>query len=172
MATETKHHDIVEMWQRHTYAEFVLKDADAAVETMTDDAYVLLGPIMSAAEGKSAIREFYANRFLNQIPADLTNVSVSRAVSDDLLIEEMSLGFTHDIQMDWLLPGIPPTRKRVELTAIGVIGFRDGKLAFERLYWDQASVLLQLGILDASTPAVTGAESARLVLKLSGAGQL
>lgn len=170
MVTEKqpKRPDLVEIWQQHTYAEFVLKDADAAVTTMTDDAYILLVPIMKSAVGKAAIRETYANEFISQTPADLALASVARAVSDDLLIEEMVMTFTHDIRMDWLLPGVAPTGRRVEVAALGVIGFREGKIAFERLHWDQAAVLRQVGILDASTPAVTGADSARRVLELAG----
>ncbi len=135
---------------------------------MTADAYVLLGLPMTTAVGKAAIRAFYADVFLAQIPADITAVSVSQLVGDNLLIEETVQAFTHDIAMDWMLPGIPPTGQRVEVTVIGVIGFRAGKMTFERLYWDQASVLVQLGILAANTPAVTGAESAHRMLALAG----
>jgi carboxymethylenebutenolidase len=170
MATPAKQpgrHDLLEIWRQHTYAEFVLQDADVAVATMTDDAYVLLVPIMKSAVGKAAVRDTYANHFINQTPADLVNTSIAVLVGEDLLIEEMILSFTHDIQMDWVLPGVPPTGRRVELAAVAIIGFREGKIAFERLYWDQATVLLQVGLVGASTPAVAGAESARRVLELA-----
>ena len=69
--------------------------------------------------------------------------------------------------MDWMLPGIAPTGKRVEVPVVVVVGFRDGKIAFERIYWDQASVLVQLGLLDEETLPVVGIESAHKVLNPS-----
>ena len=71
---------------------------------------------------------------------------------------------THTIQMDWMLPGIAPTGKRVEVPVVVIVGFRDGKIAYERIYWDQASVLVQIGLLDPNTLPIVGSESARKVL--------
>jgi carboxymethylenebutenolidase len=66
--------------------------------------------------------------------------------------------------MDWMLPGISPTGKRVEVPLIVFVGFRDGKITFERVYWDQASVLVQIGLLDSDTLPVVDIESALKVL--------
>jgi carboxymethylenebutenolidase len=66
--------------------------------------------------------------------------------------------------MDWMLPGIAPTGKRVEVPVVTIVQFRDGKLAHEHIYWDQASVLVQLGLLDLGTLPVVGVESARKAL--------
>jgi carboxymethylenebutenolidase len=66
--------------------------------------------------------------------------------------------------MDWMLPGIAPTGKRVQVPLVVIVYFRDGKLAHEHIYWDQASVLVQLGLIDPSTLPVAGVESARKVL--------
>ncbi len=66
--------------------------------------------------------------------------------------------------MDWMLPGVPPTGKRVEIPIVVVVGFRDGKIASEHIYWDQASVLVQVGLLDPDTLPVAGSENARKML--------
>jgi carboxymethylenebutenolidase len=66
--------------------------------------------------------------------------------------------------MDWMLPGVAPTGKRVEVPLVAIIRFRDGKLAHEHIYWDQASVLVQLGLIDSSKLPVAGVETARKVL--------
>jgi len=89
---------------------------------------------------------------------------ISRTIGTDRLVDEMVFKFTHTIDMDWMLPGIPPTGKHVEVPLIVVVHFRDGKLAHEHIYWDQASVLAQLGLLDASSLPVAGIESAHKAL--------
>ena len=66
--------------------------------------------------------------------------------------------------MDWMLPGIPPTGKRVEVPLVAIVRFREGKLAHEHIYWDQASVLVQIGLLDAARLPVAGIETARKVV--------
>jgi carboxymethylenebutenolidase len=66
--------------------------------------------------------------------------------------------------MDWMLPGLAPTGKRVEVPLVVIVRFREGKLAHEHIYWDQASVLVQLGLLDAAGLPVAGIESARKAL--------
>jgi carboxymethylenebutenolidase len=76
----------------------------------------------------------------------------------------MVFKFTHTIPMDWILPGIPPTGKRVEVPLVAIIRFRDRKLAHEHIYWDQASVLVQIGLLDPAKLPVVGVESAKKVL--------
>ena len=110
------------------------------------------------------MRAFYATNFIPKMPRDLTMTPISRTVGADQLVDEMVIGFTHDIEMDWMLPGIAPTGKRVEVALVVIVRFRDGKLAHEHIYWDQASVLAQLGLLDPSALPVAGAESARKVI--------
>src|SRR5439155_13905213 len=85
-------------------------------------------------------------------------------IGDDQLVDEMIFKFTHTIKMDWMLPGIAPTGRHVEIPLVAIVRFRDGKLAHEHIYWDQASVLVQLGLLDARALPVTGVESARKAL--------
>lgn len=149
---------MLDIWQQHTYAEFVLKDPEAALATMTDDAHVLLVPAGQGGFGKEDVRRFYAGSFIPNIPPDLAPTPISQTIGQDRLVEEAIYRFTHTIAMDWMLPGIPPTNKPVELAMVGIIAFRDGKIVSEHLYWDQASILAQLGIIPATTPGVGGSE--------------
>ena len=98
------------------------------------------------------------------MPADTEIVPVSRTVGQERVIDELIFRFTHDIEMDWMLPGVPPTGRCVEVPFVVVVQLRGEKIAYERIYWDQASVLVQLGLLEPSSLPVTGAESARKVL--------
>jgi len=95
---------------------------------------------------------------------DTEMTPVSRTVGEDQLVDEMIFKFTHTIRMDWILPGIPPTGKHVEVPLVAIVRFRDGKLAHEHIYWDQASVLVQIGLLDPSKLPVAGVQAARKVL--------
>ena len=133
-------------WQQHTYAEFVLKDADAALATMSEHPYVLLIGSGVVRVGRAAVREFYADKFLPNIPPDLEITTLSQTFGDDRIAEEMAVRFTHT--MDWLLPGVRPTGRKAEFLVAGFIQFDRGKIAHEHLYWDQATVLSQLGVLD------------------------
>src|SRR6202030_2859626 len=135
-------------WQQHTYAEFVLKDADAALATMTENPHVLLIPAGTGGSGRAAVREFYANHFLPNIPPDFELISLSQTFGNDRTVEEFVISFTHSLDMDWMLPGMPATGRRVEFAFVGLIQFQDGKVAHEHLYWDQATLLSQMGVLD------------------------
>jgi carboxymethylenebutenolidase len=159
---------LLAIWQQHVYAEFVTKDVEAALATMTDDAHVLLVPVGTGGRGKEGVRDFYGNSFIPNIPPDIVATPISQTIGEDCIVEEAVHAFTHNVPMDWMIPGVPPTGKRVEVVVVGIIKFRDGKVAHEHLYWDHASVLTQLGLLDAATPGVLGAESARNVLEAGG----
>jgi carboxymethylenebutenolidase len=135
-------------WQQHTYAEFVLKDADAALATMSENPYLLMIATGTACVGRAAVREYYANQFLPATPPDLELDSLSQTIGSDRLVEEMVVRFTHTIEMYWLLPTLRPTGRRAEFIIAAVIGFEGGKVAHEHLYWDQATLLSQLGVLD------------------------
>jgi carboxymethylenebutenolidase len=152
-------------WQQHTYAEFVLKDADAALATMTENPYVLLIATGVVRVGRAAVREFYADKFLPKIPPDLEITTVSQTFGDDRIAEEMAIRFTHTIDMDWLLPGVRPTGGKAEFVVAVFIQFEGGKIAHEHIYWDQATVLSQLGVLDHPL-AVGGMRSAAELLRL------
>ena len=128
---------------------------------MVEDAYVNHIPVLTGGVGWKQLREFYSKRFIPQMPPDTEMIPLSRTIGNDQLVDEMIFKFTHTIRMDWMLPGLAPTGKRVEVPLVAIVRFRNGKLAHEHIYWDQASVLVQLGLLDAGKLPITGVESAR-----------
>jgi len=150
-------------WDQHLASEFGAKNADEAVATMTAESHVNVVSLMVGAKGRDNVREFYANHFLNQIPPDMETVPVSRTIGQGRVVDEMIMRFTHSIQMDWLLPGILPTGRRLEVPMVAIIQFEGDKIAHEHLYWDQASMLVQIGLLDRTLP-VRGGEIAVQVL--------
>jgi carboxymethylenebutenolidase len=163
METEGTEGTLSSVWDQHVAAEFGAKDADRAVATMTPESYVNLIPLMIGARGRDGVRDFYANHFLSQIPPDTEIVPVSRTIGQGQVVDELIIRFTHSIRMDWLLPGIPPSGKRVEIPFVAIIHFEADRIASEHLYWDQASVLVQLDLLDRALP-VRGGEIAAQVL--------
>jgi len=141
--------------------EFTTRHTEDTLATMVEDAYVNHIPVLTGGVGKEQLREFYSKHFIPQMPPDTEMVPLSRTIGDDQLVDEMIFKFTHTIKMDWMLPGIAPTGRRVEIPLVAIVRFRDGKLAHEHIYWDQGSVLVQLGLLDPRTLPVVGVESAK-----------
>lgn len=152
------------LWEKHMASEFVQHDADAAIATMVPDAYVNDIPVMTGGVGLDEVHEFYAKHFIPKTPPDTEIIPVSRTIDAEQLVDEFVFKFTHTVCMDWMLPGIAPTGKQVEVPFVAIIRFRDGKVAHEHIYWDQASVLVQLGLIDAATLPVVGAASAQKLL--------
>jgi carboxymethylenebutenolidase len=131
---------------------------------MVPDAYVNHIPVLTGGVGHAQLREFYSRHFIPKMPRDTEILPVSRTIGAERLVDEMIFRFTHTIEMDWMLPGIAPTGKRVECALVVIVHFREGKLAYEHIYWDQASVLVQLGLLDSSSLPTAGKETARKLL--------
>jgi len=152
------------LWEEHMRHEFATHDTEETLATMVDDAYVNHIPVLTGGVGKDALREFYSKRFIPQMPPDTEVIPVSRTIGTDQLVDEMIFRFTHTVRMDWMLPGVAPTGKRVEIPLVAIVRFRDDKLAHEHIYWDQASVLVQLGLLDPNTLPIAGIETARKVV--------
>ena len=150
-----------QLWEEHVRHEF---DTHSTLATMVEDAYVNHIPVMTGGVGQDELREFYSKRFIPQMPPDTEMTPISRTIGSNQLVDEMVFQFTHSIRMDWMLPGLAPTGKRVEVPLVAIVQFREGKLAHEHIYWDQASVLVQLGLLKAGTLPVAGIESARKAL--------
>jgi carboxymethylenebutenolidase len=119
---------------------------------------------MTGGYGHEALRRFYQEDFISAMPADTSIQLVARTLGHDRLVDEIIFSFTHTAEMPWMLPGVPPTGRRVEVPLVVVVGFRDGKLAHERIYWDQASVLKQIGLLTDPSLPVFGAETAHRLL--------
>ena len=155
--------DLSRLWEEHTNHEFSTRDTEATLATMADDAYVNHVPVLTGGVGKSALRIFYSVDFIPAMPPDTKLTPISRTVGEDQLVDEMIFSFTHTLEMPWMLPGIPPTNRYVEVALVAIVRFRDGKLAHEHIYWDQASVLKQIGLLTDPGLPVFGAESARKV---------
>jgi carboxymethylenebutenolidase len=159
-----QNHDLVAVWEEHLRSEFVAHDANAAMDTMAPDACVNHVPTMTGGVGHDEVKRFYKYHFVNAHPPDIEIIPVSRTIGTDSIVDEMVVKFTHTCVMDHLLPGIQPTGRSVEIPVVGVVQFRDGKLASEHIYWDQASVLVQIGKLDAAGLPIAGVEIARKVL--------
>jgi carboxymethylenebutenolidase len=153
-----------QLWEEHVQYEFSTRNTEDTLATMVEDAYVNHIPVLTGGVGRDELRDFYSKRFIPQMPPDTEMTPVSRTIGEDQLVDEMVFKFTHSIRMDWMLPGVAPTGKRVEVPLVAIVRFRGGKLAHEHIYWDQASVLVQIGLLDASKLPVAGVESARKVL--------
>jgi carboxymethylenebutenolidase len=153
-----------QLWEEHVRYEFSTRNTEDTLATMVEDAYVNHIPVLTGGVGKDELRAFYSKRFIPQMPPDTEMIPVSRTIGEDQLVDEMVFTFTHSIRMDWMLPGVTPTGKRVEVPLVAIVRFRDGKLSHEHIYWDQASVLVQIGLLDAGRLPVAGVESARKVL--------
>ena len=155
--------DLSKLWEEHTKYEFATRDTEATLATMVENAYVNHVPVMTGGFGKSALRHFYSRDFIPGMPPDTTLTPISRTVGEDQLVDEMIFSFTHTQEMPWMLPGVAPTNARVEVALVAIVRFRDGQLAHEHIYWDQASVLKQIGLLTDPTLPVHGVESARKV---------
>lgn len=135
------------VWDAHMAAEFEEKDVEAALATMTEDAYVINVPVKTGGRGRDEVRRFYRDMFIPSWPEDKRIASVHRFVGQGHVVEEVHISLTHSQPMEWFLPGVPPTHKKVEIDFVVVIEFRGDKIAAERIYWDHATVLRQVGIL-------------------------
>jgi carboxymethylenebutenolidase len=129
------------------------------------DPYVFAIPSGTGGSGRAGVREFYADQFLPKIPPDFELTTLSQTFGNDRIVEEFVIRFTHTLDMDWMLPGVSATGRKAEFAFVGIIEFQAGKVASERLYWDQATVLSQLGIPHHPVVAA-GIGSAAHLLKL------
>lgn len=157
-------HDLVSLWEAHCRYEFETRDVDATMASMVAEPYVNHIPTMTGGVGHDALRHFYANHFIGANPPDFTMMPVSRTVGSDRIVDEFIVQFTHTTQIDWMLPGVAPTGRRVEIPMVAIVQFQGDKLAHEHIYWDQASVLVQVGLLQPGNLPVTNVDQARKVL--------
>jgi carboxymethylenebutenolidase len=156
--------EMIARWDEHIGYEFSTRDVSSTIATMVEDAYVNHVPVMTGGYGHEALRRFYREDFISSMPADTSIQLIARTIGQDQLVDEMIFSFTHNEEMPWMLPGVPPTHRHVEIPLVVVVGFREGKLAHERIYWDQASVLKQIGLLTDGSLPVWGAETAHKLL--------
>ena len=152
---------MVATWEAHVAAEFADHDIEATMRTMTANPFVNHVPVMTGGVGNADVRRFYSSYFLPAHPRDTVSAPIARTVGSNCIVDELHHSFTHDIEMPWILPGVAPTGRRVEIAVVAVVQFEDGRISGERIYWDQASVLAQVGLIDAAGLPITGAEAAR-----------
>jgi carboxymethylenebutenolidase len=162
--------DLGAVFDEHVAAEFEAKDVDATMLTMVEEPYVWHVPALTGATGGEAVRRFYSTQFVGQTPADAVLHPIARTVSENRVIDEFVLEFTHDREIPFMLPGVAPTGRRVRIPTVVVMGFEDEKVSYEHIYWDQASVLAQLGLLDPAGLPIAGSEQAERLLELAGGG--
>ena len=152
------------VFDEHLRCEFILHDVEATMRTMIAEPHLTHVPTLTGGVGWAEVRDYYRDHFIGHWPTDTKLVPISRTVGADQVVDEFVLCFTHDIPMDTLLPGVAPTGRYVELPHVVIVRFEGGKVAYEHIYWDQASLLVQVGLLDPKTLPVTGAEQARKLL--------
>ena len=155
------HYDLSALWDRHCEYEFGSRNVDHTMATMVPEPYVNHIPTMTGGVGYRALHHFYSTWFVNSNPPDTALTSISRTVGATQVVDEMIFSFTHTTEIPWMLPGVAPTGKRVEVPLLAVVKFRGDKLYHEHIYWDQASVLVQVGLLDSKTLPVAGIETAK-----------
>jgi len=156
--------EMIDLFQKHVGAE-LNGDLATTMDTMTDSPHLNHVPTMAGGVGRDGVHAFYRDHLVGKFfPPDVKMDNLSRTVGTDQIVEELAISFTHTTAIDWLLPGVAPTGKPVELVVVVIVGFKDGKISHEHIYWDQASVLVQIGLLDPKGLPVSGAEVARKVV--------
>ncbi|WP_375739728.1 dienelactone hydrolase family protein [Pseudomonas boanensis] len=157
-------YNLSDLWEEHVRHEFDTRDVPATMATMVADPYVNHIPTMTGGVGYRELSRFYQHHFVHNNPKDMALTPISRTVGASQIVDEFIMTFTHDSEIDWMLPGVAPTGKRVEIPMLGVVKFRGPKLYHEHIYWDQASVLVQIGLLDPTGLPVAGRETAQKLL--------
>lgn len=155
--------NLVELWEQHCRFEFGTRDVNATMATMVPQPYVNHIPTMTGGVGYEQLKRFYAHHFIPVNPPDFELTLISRTVGADTLVDEFIVRFTHTTEIDWMLPGIPPTGRKVEVAMVAVVRFEGDKLVHEHIYWDQATVLVQIGLLDPRGLPIAGVQTARKV---------
>ena len=148
------------IFNAHMNAELA-GDLDQTLATMAPNPHLVNVPTMVGGQGPQGVRTFYSKRLIGQFfPPDVKIETVSRTYSEERLVDELIISFTHTIKMDHMLPGVEPTGKRVEAVFVVIVGIEGDKVYYEHILWDQASVLVQLGLLDPTGLPVVGAGTA------------
>jgi len=155
------------IFQIHMDAE-LSGDLDKTLATMSPNPHLVNVPTMVGGEGPEGVRTFYAKRLIGQFfPPDVQFETISRTHSKERLVDEIIISFTHTSKMDWMLPGVDPTGKFVEVAFVVIVGIEDDKVSYEHIHWDQANVLVQIGLLDPTGLPVTGVGAAAKLRKHS-----
>ncbi|MFW0754034.1 dienelactone hydrolase family protein [Pseudomonas sp. H11T01] len=157
-------YNLSDLWDEHVRHEFDTRDVPATMATMVAEPYVNHIPTMTGGVGAKELSRFYQHHFVHGNPKDMKLTPLSRTVGASQIVDEFIMSFTHDSEIDWMLPGVAPTGRYVEIPMLGVVKFRGPKLYHEHIYWDQASVLVQIGLLDPTGLPVAGVVTAQKLL--------
>ena len=158
-----------EVLDEHIKCQFEKHDVEATMKTMVKEPYVHHVPVLTGGIGYIGVYNFYNDEFINKMPDDTKFVRISRTIGKDQVVDELILSFTHDRELDFMLPRIPPTGKYIELPYVVIMKFNRGKIEHEHIYWDQASLLVQVGLLDYQRLPVSGIEQARMLMQIQSA---
>jgi len=138
--------ELEHLWDDHTDALLARRDVAASLNAMAPVPSVLHIPAMTGASGHEGLQRFYAEDFLPHLPGNLLLARISRTVDRFRLVDEMTVSFTHDRELPWLLPGVSPVFRRAEVLAIAVVAFERKQISSVRVLWDHATLTAQLGI--------------------------
>ena len=160
---------IIDIFDEHVQAE-ITGDLDRTLETMSVNPHIIIAANRMGGNGPDAVRAFYQDSLIGQFFAPDTEVTdLTYTVADGRIVIEQILQFSHSQRMDWMLPGVEPTGKRVKIALVVIVGTADGKVSYEHIYWNQASVLVQVGLLDPALLPVTDGREVDLLLDPSSA---
>lgn len=157
--------DLGAVFDAHLRAEFVERDVAATMATMAPAPHLTHVPTLAGGTGWTEVERFYRDHFVGHWPDDVEVRPLSRTVGQNRVVDELVVSFTHDREMRVYLPGVPATGCKVMLPHVVVMGFDDaGRVAYEHIYWDQATLLVQIGLLDPALLPASGAEQAKRLL--------
>jgi hypothetical protein len=165
--------------------KFFSRSTSGTINTFTTNKtpHVTHAPTLSGGIGAAELHRFYEDFFIPSNPPSLHMRLLSRTIGADRVVDELHVSFKHSQDMPWILPGIPATDKDVEVIIVSIVCVRGGKLYHEHVYWDQAAVLVQVGLLDpklvpeemkgkgVSRLPVVGREAARRILNDGSGGK-
>jgi len=155
---------MADLFAKHMDAELA-GDLETTLATMTDHPHLVNVPSMVGGAVRDGVRAFYADHLVGKFfPPDVTFTEVSRTFGDTRLIDELVITFTHTQEIEWMIPGVAPTGRPVSVAFVVIVGIENGKVDYEHIYWDQATVLVQLGLLDPAGLPVAGAEATAKLL--------
>jgi hypothetical protein len=134
--------------EEHIRLQYTTKDAAKALANMTarETPYVTNVPTLTGGVGQRDLFLFYRDYFSN--PPSLRMKLISRTIGEDRIVDEMVVSFKHTEEVPWMLPGVPATDKVVNVAVVSSVCVRGGRINHEHVYWDQASVLVQIGLLN------------------------
>ena len=158
---------MLDLLEKHVAAEGE-GDPETTMATMCENPHLLNVANMMGGDDRTGVRAFYANHLVGKFfPPDVQFNRISLTIGRAQIVEELVITFTHTVKVDWMLPNIEPTNKKIEICLVVIAGIKDNKITHEHVYWDQASVLVQVGLLNPADLPVVGAQSARKLLNLS-----